>query len=67
MEEDVQETETWARPLISLWQTRVPNFSAEKEYNAACAKKEPHCAICTLLMPYYKVSKILRLLHLSSM
>ncbi|XP_047906720.1 lysine-specific demethylase 4C isoform X1 [Anser cygnoides] len=54
MEEEVQETETWARPLISLWQTRVPNFSAEKEYNAACGKKEPHCAICTLLMPYYK-------------
>ncbi|NXJ01178.1 KDM4C demethylase, partial [Psophia crepitans] len=54
IEEEVQETETWARPLVYLWQTRVPNFNAEKEYNAACAKKEPHCAICTLLMPYYK-------------
>ncbi|KAM6035803.1 lysine-specific demethylase 4C isoform 4-T8 [Theristicus caerulescens] len=54
IEEKVQETETWARPLVYLWQTRVPNFNAEKEYNAACAKKEPHCAICTLLMPYYK-------------
>ncbi|XP_014731098.1 PREDICTED: lysine-specific demethylase 4C isoform X2 [Sturnus vulgaris] len=54
IEEKVQESEAWARPLVYLWQTRPPNFNAEKEYNAACAKKEPHCAICTLLMPYYK-------------
>ncbi|XP_025939396.1 lysine-specific demethylase 4C isoform X5 [Apteryx rowi] len=54
IEEEVQETETWARPLVYLWQKRAHNFKAEKEYNAACAKKEPHCAICTLLMPYYK-------------
>ncbi|XP_050184665.1 lysine-specific demethylase 4C [Myiozetetes cayanensis] len=54
IEEKFQETEAWARPLVYLWQTRVPNFNAEKEYNAACSKKEPHCAICTLLMPYYK-------------
>ncbi|XP_061200350.1 lysine-specific demethylase 4C-like isoform X3 [Neopsephotus bourkii] len=54
IEEKVQETEIWARPLVYLWQTGVSNFNAEKEYNAACAKKEPHCAICTLLMPYYR-------------
>ncbi|KYO20862.1 lysine-specific demethylase 4C isoform A [Alligator mississippiensis] len=54
IEEEVQETEAWAKPLIYLWHKRVHNFNAEKEYNAACAKKEPHCAICTLLMPYYK-------------
>ncbi|XP_005522736.1 PREDICTED: lysine-specific demethylase 4C isoform X1 [Pseudopodoces humilis] len=54
VEEKVQESEAWARPLVYLWQTRPPNFNAEKEYNAACARKEPHCAICTLLMPYYK-------------
>uniref|UniRef100_A0A8D2QPX5 [histone H3]-trimethyl-L-lysine(9) demethylase n=1 Tax=Zosterops lateralis melanops TaxID=1220523 RepID=A0A8D2QPX5_ZOSLA len=54
IEEKVQESEAWARPLVYLWQTRPRNFNAEKEYNAACAKKKPHCAICTLLMPYYK-------------
>ncbi|NWR74118.1 KDM4C demethylase, partial [Centropus unirufus] len=54
IEKKVQEKEKWATPLVYLWQTGVPNFNAEKEYNAACATKEPHCAICTLLMPYYK-------------
>ncbi|XP_009901191.2 lysine-specific demethylase 4C [Dryobates pubescens] len=52
IEKNVQETETWARPLVYLWQTKAPSFNAEKDYNAACAKKEPYCAICTLFMPY---------------
>ncbi|XP_075416020.1 lysine-specific demethylase 4C [Tenrec ecaudatus] len=54
VEEEMQETESWAKPLVPIWQTRSPNFVAEQEYNAAMAKKAPYCAICTLVMPYYK-------------
>uniref|UniRef100_A0A9L0SNG3 [histone H3]-trimethyl-L-lysine(9) demethylase n=1 Tax=Equus caballus TaxID=9796 RepID=A0A9L0SNG3_HORSE len=54
IEEEVEETESWAKPLVHLWQTKSPNFAAEQEYNAAVARMEPHCAICALLMPYYK-------------
>ncbi|XP_042307479.1 lysine-specific demethylase 4C isoform X3 [Sceloporus undulatus] len=57
IEEEIQETESWAKPLVYLWQNRVPNFTAEKEYNAAVAKLEPYCAICTLLKPYYKADR----------
>ncbi|XP_006863826.1 PREDICTED: lysine-specific demethylase 4C [Chrysochloris asiatica] len=53
-EEEVEETEAWAQPLVRLWQTKPPNFAAEQEYNSAMAKLPPHCAVCTLLMPYYK-------------
>ncbi|XP_073908001.1 lysine-specific demethylase 4C isoform X3 [Castor canadensis] len=56
-EEEVEETESWAKPLIHLWQTKSPNFVAEQEYNVATAKMEPYCAICTLLMPYYKADR----------
>ncbi|XP_066470002.1 lysine-specific demethylase 4C isoform X2 [Tiliqua scincoides] len=57
IEEEIQETESWAKPLIYLWQKRAPNFTAEKEFNAAVAKLEPYCAICTLLKPYYQADK----------
>lgn len=57
IEEEVEETESWAKPLVHLWQTKSPNFAAEQEYNTAMARMEPHCAICALLMPYYKVMR----------
>lgn len=54
VEEEVEETESWAKPLVQLWQTKPLNFVAEQEYNVITAKMEPFCAICALLMPYYK-------------
>nr|XP_008527906.1 PREDICTED: lysine-specific demethylase 4C isoform X2 [Equus przewalskii] len=62
IEEEVEETESWAKPLVHLWQTKSPNFAAEQEYNAAVARMEPHCAICALLMPYYKIAAMKKMI-----
>ncbi|KAI4886882.1 hypothetical protein NFI96_022586, partial [Prochilodus magdalenae] len=40
-----------------LWQNRSPNFLAEKQFNAAMATIEPHCAICMLFCPYSQPHK----------
>ncbi|XP_078252053.1 lysine-specific demethylase 4C-like isoform X2 [Rhinoraja longicauda] len=53
-EEDINETQPWAKPLIQLWQSKVHNFQAEKEYNEDVSKMEPYCAICSLFFPYYQ-------------
>lgn len=46
------------RPLLSLqWKNRAASFQAERKFNAAAARTEPYCAICTLFYPYCQVGR----------
>uniref|UniRef100_A0A3B3S3N6 [histone H3]-trimethyl-L-lysine(9) demethylase n=1 Tax=Paramormyrops kingsleyae TaxID=1676925 RepID=A0A3B3S3N6_9TELE len=51
-EEDIQESEAWAKPLAQLWQNRPQNPKAEKEYNQRMGLQAPYCAICMLFQTY---------------
>uniref|UniRef100_A0A4W3GTC0 [histone H3]-trimethyl-L-lysine(9) demethylase n=1 Tax=Callorhinchus milii TaxID=7868 RepID=A0A4W3GTC0_CALMI len=52
MEDDLMESEPWAKPLAHLWQNRPQNFLAEREYNSTMAQHAPYCSICALFQSY---------------
>ncbi|XP_007430115.1 lysine-specific demethylase 4B isoform X1 [Python bivittatus] len=54
-EEDVGDPEPLKSLLSLQWKNKVPNFAAERRFNAAAALNEPYCAICTLFYPYNQV------------
>lgn len=54
MDEEFEETETWAKPLSQLWRNKPPNFQVEREYNLAMSQVSPHCSICLLFQSHHQ-------------
>lgn len=55
--QDTVEQEEKKPGQCHLWQTHSPDFMAEKQFNAAMATLEPHCAVCTLFSPFTQSRK----------
>lgn len=52
---DLKEKEEWAKPLTQLWQSRLFNPQAEREYNQWVGLQAPYCSICLLFHTYHQV------------
>lgn len=55
-EEDAGDPDALRSPLSLQWKSQAVSFQAERKLNAAAARTEPYCAICTLFYPYSQVS-----------
>uniref|UniRef100_A0A8C8IG16 [histone H3]-trimethyl-L-lysine(9) demethylase n=1 Tax=Oncorhynchus tshawytscha TaxID=74940 RepID=A0A8C8IG16_ONCTS len=52
---DGLEGESWAKPLVHLWQNRPPNLKKEKEYNRCMGLQAPYCSVCSLFQAFQQV------------
>uniref|UniRef100_A0A8C8IEB2 [histone H3]-trimethyl-L-lysine(9) demethylase n=1 Tax=Oncorhynchus tshawytscha TaxID=74940 RepID=A0A8C8IEB2_ONCTS len=55
VDEDGLEGESWAKPLVHLWQNRPPNLKKEKEYNRCMGLQAPYCSVCSLFQAFQQV------------
>ncbi|KAM9384784.1 lysine-specific demethylase 4A [Pholidichthys leucotaenia] len=57
VEEGGLEGETWAKPLIHLWQSRPHSLKKETEYNQKMGSKPPYCSVCLLFYTYHQTER----------